>query len=427
MVRPTQPFENKRPKTLRELLPRASFFPAACEVIATTVCADASSVRPGGLYVLLDEFDASDADLAVKQGAAAIVAERLLPGIAAPLIVVDDAYDAHNVLRKALDTPSPIETKQVSPPLVLVAGSAGKSVTAKLIASIFATAGASTGLWTNTTTEVNGLALETKPSMPVDKQWQEWLTACDTEGAAIVAADPSQTELVSQLNPPATVACLTNLRADGLATDGSRRWKSNREHRAAICQALSQIDPNAPLTINADDADSVAFANRHAGPLLTFGEQPHADIFAMPLESFPGGQEFLVTSDTETAGVFVGTPGKAFSIQLPSGNRHRHRRRLRPNHLRSWHRTGLGTTGNARTGRLWTALPGGSRSGYASLGLTRRHCRSPTCRREDVRTSRSDYRAMHESPANKFPPHQKWPTEFLPRALPNQSTSSRPT
>ncbi len=306
-----------KPKTLRELLPRASFFPATCEVIATTVCADASSVRPGGLYVLLDEFDASGADLAVEQGAVAIVAERLLPGITAPLVVVEDAYDAHSVLRKALSTPSHAEPRQsnptqATPPLVLVAGSAGKSVTAKLLGSIFATAGAPVALWTSETAEVNGSLLRRNSSTPIDKQWREWLDACDANGAAIVAANPSETPLLRTLNPPATVACLTNLRADGLVTNGVRRWGSTQEHRRAIAQTLSRIDQNTPLAINAADADCVALASHHRGPLLTFGEQPHADIFATPLDSFPGGQEFLVTSGTATAGVSVGTPGAAY-------------------------------------------------------------------------------------------------------------------
>jgi UDP-N-acetylmuramoyl-L-alanyl-D-glutamate--2,6-diaminopimelate ligase len=196
--------------------------------------------------------------------------------------------------------------------LVLVAGSVGKSVTTKLLASIFTTAGASVGTWTHATSEINGVSLEHPPTMPTDRKWQEWVAACDTDGATIVAVDPSQTQLLESLNPPATVACLTHLRTDGLSTDSTRRWKSTQEHRKAIGRTLDRIDSNTPLAVNADDAESLAFASHHTGPLLTFGEQPHADIFAMPLDSFPGGQEFLVTVGRDTAAVSVGTPGTAF-------------------------------------------------------------------------------------------------------------------
>lgn len=175
----------------------------------------------------------------------------------------------------ALDGPP---SRPASQPLIAVGGSAGRNVTARLLASVFggacdATAGA------------------------------------QAEQPTIVAASP-EAEAEPSWTP--RIACLTNLRCDGLDSAGRRRWGSVALHRASVVRSLGSLARRTTLVVNADDSDCVAAASRHPGRLLTFGEDPSADIVATPLESTPGHQAFLIDWEGQTAAVSINTPGSAF-------------------------------------------------------------------------------------------------------------------
>lgn len=255
-------------RSLRELLPTATFYPAGADPMASAMTADAERVTPTTLYVHLDEFDAAGAERAAGRGATAVLAERLLPGIGVPLIVVDDVRHAYVGLRSEFDKPVPTTD------LFLVAGSVGRSVTAGLLSRL---------------TRV--------------------IRRNTNEPIAVVSLDASASAVPEG---PARLVCLTNARADGLTTDGRRKWQSAAEHRRAIEQTLALVDGGTTLVANADDQDCLALASGHTGALVTYGERPDADVTLTELESYPGGQEFLVACGYESGAVRVSTPGAAY-------------------------------------------------------------------------------------------------------------------
>lgn len=300
------------PQSVRTLLPTASFFPNDCNPICQKLTTDASIVEPGDLYLHLEECDALGAEWAVERGAAAVIAERILPGLETPLAVVEDIRSTYNLLCETFQTSNKSsddgdnlsEDLLGRAPLITIGGSIGRSTVAELVASIALSQGRTIGL-RNSDLEADGGGLD----IPTD-QVNQWLGRCNMNEVdlALLASNPQDTTI--QQTP--SVACVTSLRCDGLQSNGIRHWESSAEHRKAVEKSLGELSRQTTLVLNADDADCLALASTHTGPLLTYGELPHADVRAMAIESHTAGQVFIVTYGKESAALSVSLPGAAF-------------------------------------------------------------------------------------------------------------------
>ncbi|MGL4511600.1 MAG: glutamate ligase domain-containing protein [Lacipirellulaceae bacterium] len=299
-------YQTRAPKRLRSLLPAARFFPEAADPVGTIVRLDPSTIRPGDLYVHLAECDATGAEWAAERGAAAVIAERLLPGLPAPMAVVSDARDAHRVLENAFAG----DTTPVHAPLVGVVGTMGRSTTAHLVAACFAAAGRKVGLWAGDVVDDSRDCHPQKPLGFRGAARDSWLTACfDAEAdLAVFAATPND-----RLAPLAlSAACVTTLRADGLDSLGKRRFESPQVHRQAVQRSLERLAQEATLAVPTDDPDALALASRHTGRVVTYGDDTHADVAALVVDQHAGGQSFIVTRGDESACCVVGRPGDAY-------------------------------------------------------------------------------------------------------------------
>lgn len=307
------PEQDQSAKRLRDLLPGAQYFPHACDPFAQRVSDDPESVVRGSLYVHLDECDSKGAERAASLGAAAVIAERLLPDIGAPQAVVDDAREAKRLLETALPT-KPLSPETRTPPLVAVGGSVGRTTVAGLSAAIFAEAGATTGVYGTLGCDDGECFTPHSRSTPATTRWRRWLQRCrlGDVSAVIATATPGRPTPMSCGQDRAQILCLTSLRGDRLDSRGRVRWESVAQHRSAIEGALGTIDPSATLIVGCDDADSLALASKHPGRVLTFGQTKQADLVATPLEQYPGGQELLVRSGRHTAGLALPRTGAAY-------------------------------------------------------------------------------------------------------------------
>ena len=289
--------------SVRELLPSAAFFPESSSPTVQAIQTDASAVKPGDLYIHLEECDAVGAQWAEERGASAIVAERLLPGLSTPLAIVSDIRVTHRLLN---DHFSVVEdsSEEISTPLITIAGSIGRSTVVELLAAISLSEGKLIGL-RNSDLEADGTGLD----LPVGTS-DQWLGRCNRNQAdfALLAANPGS--FPTKQTP--SVACVTNLRCDGLETSGKRRWNSTAEHRLEVEKSLGNLTSSTTLALNADDADCVALASVHTGPIITFGELPHADVRAAAIESHTGGQVFIVTHGKQSGALSAQLPGAAF-------------------------------------------------------------------------------------------------------------------
>ena len=113
----------------------ASFHGAGNEQVSA-VCTDSRAIEPGSLFVALrgERFDAHDFVAGARAaGAAAVMVERWVSGVTAPVIRVPDT-------RRALGEIARGWRSQFRLPLVAVTGSNGKTTVKEMIASILAAA-----------------------------------------------------------------------------------------------------------------------------------------------------------------------------------------------------------------------------------------------------------------------------------------------
>ena len=98
------------------------------------VCTDTRAIRPGCLFVALrgDRFDAHDfVGQALQGGAAAVLAERWVPAMKPPVLLVSDS-------RRALGEIAAGWRARFSMPLIAVAGSNGKTTVKEMLSAILA-------------------------------------------------------------------------------------------------------------------------------------------------------------------------------------------------------------------------------------------------------------------------------------------------
>lgn len=286
---------------LRDLLPGAVYLPADSDPAYAAVQTDARAVRPGDLYVHLDAFDSTDAEIAAVRGAEAVVAERLLPDVAAPLVLVEDIYTAGAELAEAATSnQSPL------PALLSIGGVAGASRVATILAAIHAHAGEQVGLLTDSCDDDGEHCLARQKQ---DKNTaSRWIRRCELGGVttAIAQAIPGERALATPL-----VACLSSLRCDGLDAVGRPRWESVLAHRTAVTDALGALDSGVTLVVNGDEPECIRFASEHTGRVMTFGEGKTNDVRGVPVETHAAGQTFIVAIGGESACVAIGAPGRA--------------------------------------------------------------------------------------------------------------------
>jgi len=106
------------------------------ELLLNDVVTDSRAVKPGNVFVALrgERFDAHDfLDAVAAQGAAAVVVERVPPGLAVPAIVVPDTRAALGRIAHGWRAAHPV-------PVIGVTGSNGKTTVKEMIAAILAAA-----------------------------------------------------------------------------------------------------------------------------------------------------------------------------------------------------------------------------------------------------------------------------------------------
>ncbi|QDT68407.1 MurE-like ligase [Planctomycetes bacterium MalM25] len=285
---------------VRDVLSAAAFFPADADPVGATVCTHLDQVAPGGLFVHEDAFDSSDAEAAEARGAAAVIAERILPGVRIPQVIVDDCREAGRLLSEHASRP--IEPSVLR---IHVAGARGAERTALTLAARHAAAGERVGLLTESCEDDGEACLPRRRNSSRGPEW--WARRCELSGVstAIVATTP---RLHAEQTP--LVVCLTSLRCDALNETGEVAWENSEAHREAILAAVGRIDSGVTLVVNADDPDCVRFASSHWGRVVMFGETERADLRGVVLDQQAGGQELLITAGGESAALEIEAPGR---------------------------------------------------------------------------------------------------------------------
>jgi UDP-N-acetylmuramoyl-L-alanyl-D-glutamate--2,6-diaminopimelate ligase len=157
--------------SLREVLPKARFTRGG-DLVVTKHTSDWRDCAPGDLYVALTTADGDGHEYAreaIARGAIAVLAERLLP-VDAPVVIVKDTRTALGRLTQAL-AGFPCRTLRT----VGVTGTAGKTVTAMLLSSIFEKAGEAVGVLSSVGYSDSLMQVAAQETTPSTQQFGEWL------------------------------------------------------------------------------------------------------------------------------------------------------------------------------------------------------------------------------------------------------------
>jgi UDP-N-acetylmuramoyl-L-alanyl-D-glutamate--2,6-diaminopimelate ligase len=268
--------------------------PAASHDLATTqvtgVTMDSRRVGPGSLFIAIpgEHHDGHDfVEAAVEAGAAALIVERPIPGVAAPQILVDAA-------RPSLATAAAWWYGDPSHELTVVGitGTDGKTTTAYLAVAALEAAGLACGMIGTIATRIGGTtdthaAHATTPEAP---ELQAALRAMADAGDRVAVVETTSHGLaLDRVKGVAyDVAILTNITHEHLELHGT--WEAYRDAKLSLFDRLRETrrvtKPHpVPTTaiVNLDDPSAGLFigTSRDAGArVMTYGTETAADVRA---------------------------------------------------------------------------------------------------------------------------------------------------
>ena len=296
---------------------------AASELGATAltgVTQDSRAVRPGILFVAVSGQHVDGHDFvaaAVEAGAAAVVVERAVAGVAAPQVLVDAARP---VLASAAawwyGDPSHALT------VVGITGTDGKTTTAYLAVAALEAGGRRTGMIGTIATRIGGRteAHDVHATTPEAPELQALLRAMVDAGDEVAVVETTSHGLALERvgSIAYDVAILTNLTHEHLELHGT--WESYRDAKLSLFdrlragRAVTKPQPvRATAIVNLDDPSAGVFIGtaRDAGArVMTYGTEPAADVRAT-----------RVTEDGRGLHAAIETPGGGATIDLQLGGR----------------------------------------------------------------------------------------------------------
>lgn len=274
---------------------------------------DNRKVTNGSLFICIKGYTVDGHDFAgsaVKNGAAAVLAERELP-LNVPVIVVKDTARAMAVLADAFYGQPSHHLHMIG-----ITGTNGKTTTSHIIDKIFTDAGQKTGLIGTMYTKIGEQIYEVKNTTPESLTLQKTFKKMVDEQVETAIMEVSSHALVYGRvhGTDYNIAVFTNLTQDHLDYH-----KTMEEYRKAKGLLFSQLgnafhhkQPKFAV-LNADDPASDEFSRVTAAHILTYGIDHHADLQATNISMTASGTSFELVSPLGIHQVNIQLIGK-FSI-----------------------------------------------------------------------------------------------------------------
>jgi UDP-N-acetylmuramoyl-L-alanyl-D-glutamate--2,6-diaminopimelate ligase len=283
--------------SLRQLLPTATLF-GATDILVQACTADSRTCRPGDLFAALvgSHVDGHDyVSQAVERGAAAVLTERFVPAVAAPVCVVPDTRIAFGQICQALAGNPSQQLKVIG-----VTGTNGKTSTCWLIASVLEAGGYSAGL-TGTILNSDGATVDpsdmTTPPAPLLADLLARMAANNCTHAVVEVSSHALAQ-ARTAGIELDAGCITNVRRDHLDFHNSIE-----NYRQTKSRLLKQIRTGGCAVLNADDAVCRGFLQSFNGPALSIGIENSAELTATIIERHASEQTFLLHAGNDTVPV----------------------------------------------------------------------------------------------------------------------------
>jgi UDP-N-acetylmuramoyl-L-alanyl-D-glutamate--2,6-diaminopimelate ligase len=283
---PHQGSSRSRVIRLREFLPESVFVGA--EDIEVRRCVNrADRCRPGDVFIptsnsSTDEHD--NADEAVRRGAIAIVAERILP-VSVPQCLVENTQEVHGRVCQALaGNPS---SRMLT---IGVVGTYGKTTTGLFVAAMLKRMGGAVGYYTSLGASDSVTCDRTATRAPAAGKLAKWMEACDKAGAPAVIVELTP----SMLNNHASAGVEFDLLiVTGMRPGQYRGSPNTRDFARLLERAARSLKPNGLALYNADDSTAASWAANTGIATCSYGLDAAEHVRAKRLSKHGGEQQLL--------------------------------------------------------------------------------------------------------------------------------------
>lgn len=288
--------------SLRAFLSEAVFVNA--EDIRVRRCVDrADKCTPGDVFIprhseASDEHD--KAQEAVRRGAVAVVAERLLP-VSVPQCLVPDTHEVYGRVCQALaGNPS---HRMLT---IAVVGTHGKTTTALFVASMLKKLGSSVAYYTSLGASDATECDRSATKAPGARRLAKWMQKADSNGApaAIVELTPAMLANQVAAGIEFDLVILTGLRASQL-----RGGPNVRQYGLLLDRFVQTLKPHGLLLFNADDASAAMWAERAEVAAVSYGLDAAEHVRAKRLSRMGGEQQLLVMAGNMLMPLTLKIPG----------------------------------------------------------------------------------------------------------------------
>ena len=261
------------------------------------VCCDSRKVKPGDLFVCVCGF-ASDghrfaADAAAK-GAAALVAEHPVEGVALPYIQVGNSRRAlAQISSSFFDRPA---DKLIN---IGITGTNGKTTTSIFAEAVLRSLGKNPGLLGTIEAHIGGKVIQLANTTPESLDLQRYFAEMVSCGQDSVVMEVSSHALALDrtYGIPYDIAVFTNLTQDHLDFHKTMDEYFKTKTKLFTDLGTHKNRPFGPYAIiNMDDPYGRLLCDilRRRVPIITYGVDPKADVRAYNVDATPEGLKFLV-------------------------------------------------------------------------------------------------------------------------------------
>lgn len=288
--------------SLRNLLAESVFIGA--EDIPVHRCVNlASKCQPGDVFIPRhnaagDEHD--KADEAIRRGAVAIVAERLLP-VSVPQCLVEDTQRAYGQVCQAL-AGNPSQRMLT----IGIVGSYGKTTTSLFVAAMLKKLGGAVAYYTSLGASDSTACDRTATRPPAARKLAKWMEQADQAGspAAIIEMTPAMLHQQAIAGVEFDLVIVTGMRGGQF-----RGSPSVREFGQLLDRLDTNLKSHGMVLFNADDAQTAAWAEQTELTCVSYGLDAAEHVRAKRLSRSGGEQQLLAMTGNMLMPLTLKMPG----------------------------------------------------------------------------------------------------------------------